>query len=480
MKRLIASFILAFLPIVTFSQSLVSVSPNNGNAGETLNVTITGNNTHFDQGSGTTVDFGFNQGSSTMVVNSINATSSTSLIANITIPSNTYTGSYNVYIYNNVDGYIAYNGFQVNGITPPTLVSVSPNSGNAGETLDVTITGNNTHFDQGSGTLVDFGFNQASGTIIVNSINVTSSTSLIANISIPQNANIGIYDVSIFNNVDGVLTLSNVFQVVDYLNLSGYIISNNTSQDGICDGSATSIISGGTAPYTYLYSNGSINNTVSNLCQGYYSVTVTDAVGDTLSIPFVIASPNTVFTNSTYSDSTIVDSVYTAAISNCVINYSAIDSVYISNYSILPNDFINVTWNVVSGNSTATITEVYEIDSISGVYTLVLQLYCPNKSIGQFLKAYDQIYVDKSLSGIGKIEDDIISIYPNPFENNLTISLENDQATEVVLTDITGKVILNQKFNESLIVLDLGDLSSGQYFVTIKNKTYLTTRKVIK
>jgi hypothetical protein len=199
----------------------------------------------------------------------------------------------------------------------------------------------------------------------------------------------------------------NSFEVHNNLNLSGFVISTNTSQNGACDGNATLVFTGGVAPYTYLYSNGSLNNTATNLCQGYYSVSVTDALGETLSIPFVIASPNTIFSNSTYQDSTIVDSVYNAAVSNCVINYSAIDSVYISNYTNLSNNFISVTWNVVSGTTSETVTVIYSLDASSGVYTLVLQLFCPNKSLNQLLKAYDQIYIDNSFSGLEKIEDNI-------------------------------------------------------------------------
>ena len=460
--------------------TLASVSPNSGNAGQTLNVTITGNNTHFDQGSGTIVDFSFNQGSNTTVVNSISAVSPTSLIANITIPSNTYTGTYDVSVFNSIDGYLSLGGFNVNGITPPTLNSISPNVGNAGQTLDVTITGNNTHFDQGSGTLVDISFNQGTGTILVNSINVSSASSMILNITIPQNASQGMYDVRIFNNIDGLLTSTNAFQVVNNVNLSGFVISNNTSQNGFCDGNATVIISGGVAPYSYMYSNGSINNTASNLCPGYYSVSISDAIGDSYTIPFVIASPSNIFSNTPFQDSTIVDSVFNPAVSNCVINYSAIDSVYISNFNLVSNSFVNVTWNIVYNNTVQIISQIYSVDSSSGVYTLVLQLFCPNKSQAEFLKAYDQIYIDKSLTNVENISNNNILIYPNPFENNLIISLDNDQTSEVILTDISGKIILNQKFNQRLIELDLGELSRGQYFVTIKNNSYFINRKIVK
>ncbi|MCD6367234.1 MAG: right-handed parallel beta-helix repeat-containing protein, partial [Bacteroidales bacterium] len=60
------------------------------------------------------------------------------------------------------------------------------------------------------------------------------------------------------------------------------IISVTTTDEtcsGSCDGSATVITSGGTPPYSYLWSSGQNTVTISNLCAGAYLVTVTDANG---------------------------------------------------------------------------------------------------------------------------------------------------------------------------------------------------------
>lgn len=48
---------------------------------------------------------------------------------------------------------------------------------------------------------------------------------------------------------------------------------------GLCDGSAAAVVNGGTAPFTYSWTNNGTTPTISNLCSGYYNVFVTDANG---------------------------------------------------------------------------------------------------------------------------------------------------------------------------------------------------------
>ena len=53
----------------------------------------------------------------------------------------------------------------------------------------------------------------------------------------------------------------------------------NPSCNGHSDGSLSVIAGNGTAPYTYLWSDGSVGNSLSNLNAGMYYVLVTDANG---------------------------------------------------------------------------------------------------------------------------------------------------------------------------------------------------------
>lgn len=57
------------------------------------------------------------------------------------------------------------------------------------------------------------------------------------------------------------------------------LTGTNIGCNETCSGTATLAISGGTAPYTVLWSNNETTNTVQDLCAGTYSVTVSDDLG---------------------------------------------------------------------------------------------------------------------------------------------------------------------------------------------------------
>ena len=60
---------------------------------------------------------------------------------------------------------------------------------------------------------------------------------------------------------------------------------------GACDGSIQLNITGGTPPYEAIWSTGSINDQINDLCQGTYLVNITDANGCTVNYSYEIAQP---------------------------------------------------------------------------------------------------------------------------------------------------------------------------------------------
>jgi hypothetical protein len=84
--------------------------------------------------------------------------------------------------------------------------------------------------------------------------------------------------------------------LIDYLSCSSpftYTVST-TPASCTCDGTATVNVSSGNPPYTYLWSNNATTQTVTNLCPGTYTVTVTDAA----SCNFGVTQTFTITTNS--------------------------------------------------------------------------------------------------------------------------------------------------------------------------------------
>lgn len=73
-------------------------------------------------------------------------------------------------------------------------------------------------------------------------------------------------------------------------------VANGTdvSCNGLCDGSATAVVSGGTAPFTYLWDDpaGQTTATATGLCAGSYTVTVTDANNCDFIAPVTISEPD--------------------------------------------------------------------------------------------------------------------------------------------------------------------------------------------
>lgn len=74
--------------------------------------------------------------------------------------------------------------------------------------------------------------------------------------------------------------------------LSASVSQTNVTCFGLCDGSATVTPSGGTAPYSYVWSNGATTATATLLCAGTYTCTVTDGTSATTIVNVTITEPS--------------------------------------------------------------------------------------------------------------------------------------------------------------------------------------------
>lgn len=88
-----------------------------------------------------------------------------------------------------------------------------------------------------------------------------------------------------------VVTISEPDSLNAFVTSSSTIAGYAVSENGSCDGWIEVVPEGGTADYTYLWSNGSTGNYTSGLCAGAYGVVITDANGCTISRTVSLTEP---------------------------------------------------------------------------------------------------------------------------------------------------------------------------------------------
>ncbi len=204
---------------------IITVFPDSALVGQSLTVSLTGLNTSFSQGLGTSSVW-FSQGSETINAASFTVIDDVSIDALFNIPINA-TWYWDVNVLDDIDSLITKNyGFY---ILPPYLFSVVPNTGTRNQLLTVSITGQSTNFSQGSGTYSVF-FDQGSPIINALSFNVVNDTSLLATFLLPGTAPYGYYNVVVIDDVDGWISINNGFNIQQLPNIvSGTIFDDSNS-----------------------------------------------------------------------------------------------------------------------------------------------------------------------------------------------------------------------------------------------------------
>lgn len=103
---------------------------------------------------------------------------------------------------------------------------------------------------------------------------------------------------------DNIYTFSMAITGINPMNLG--INTTDATCFGVCDGSATTNVTGGAgAPYTFAWSNGSTSiGSVTGLCAGTYTLTVTDQAGNEEVQNFTVSEPTFITPNAVTTDPT--------------------------------------------------------------------------------------------------------------------------------------------------------------------------------
>ena len=169
---------------------------------------------------------------------------------------------------------------------------------------------------------------------------------------------------------------------------TGTLATTNQTAPALCDGSMTVTPIGGSAPYTYMWSNGATTQTISQLCSGSYCCYLTASNGcmvtlcDSITVPSPQPTGDTLIINSGSNCNNPIGTL-TVSFEDCNLDFNAVDTAYISSITLPANpmDSTLCVWSVVDTNGNSYFYTVYYNTINQGCYNLQFVLYCYQKNM---------------------------------------------------------------------------------------------------
>ncbi|MFO7370712.1 MAG: T9SS type A sorting domain-containing protein [Bacteroidales bacterium] len=240
--------------------SLSQVSPLDAEQGETITMTLQGNNTNFIS-SGANNEVWLIGADEGIAATGVNAEDSETLTAEFSFTYGHPSGIYSVNLRNSYDGTITFEDpFTLNmGPLQPAITDVLPDTLIQGASLDVEVTAENLDFTQGTNVVHllkdDF-------SISMNSAVAINPNKLIVNFSLPVDCPLGAYKLSIWNTAFDITLIANQTLI---------------KEDAVYLKSATAIDGRSVRPDVLFFPNPAGNNL--NLKQRFDRVQLVDATG---------------------------------------------------------------------------------------------------------------------------------------------------------------------------------------------------------
>lgn len=255
------------------------------------------------------------------------------------------------------------------------------------------------------------------------------------------------------------------------------------SSNGACDGSAvvTSMFVTGTS-LTYTNSDGQSNNSgvFSGLCEGIYSVTITNDQNDECTTTYLISSPAN-SSNGVTPNTTVLDSMTTALLEYCDIDLTTVDTMYVSSTTQYGQDSIEVVWVIFHAGDSSLLTEVYALpnNAATGNYQVSISIYCPGRTDNNHWFANDVVFV--GTASVDEIQHDGIQIFQHIGSSDVMLVFDTPSPFEVTVIDMVGKVVYTSKNEASKShKISLEHVSQGQYALVVSQDQTRVTKLVIR
>ena len=83
--------------------------------------------------------------------------------------------------------------------------------------------------------------------------------------------------------------------------------------------------------------------------------------------------------------------------------------------------------------------------------------------------------------GVEELENDGVNVYPNPSEGLFNVEMKNFTGEDhtVIVTDISGRVVMNKQVSAGTFQLDLSSAAAGSYTMTIQSSISKMVKRIV-
>jgi len=252
------------------------------------------------------------------------------------------------------------------------------------------------------------------------------------------------------------------------------------------DGSIVTTVTGGTAPYTFLWSTANTLQNLYNLIPGFnYCVNVVDMNGCQMNVcdSMTVSGANT-------GDTLVVNNAncgpaaagnFVQQYEDCNFDFNACTSASMTSSNMIGVDTLQTVWTFVDSNNVTigTYTIFYYIPNGigNGCVNLQFVLYCPIKSSNvKTIVVNDAV----QLSGLIEVVKNPFSVI-NPMGSELNVQFDEVTSGTMKLFNMTGQEVKSQTL-ESVQQASIAttNLPAGTYFFQLEVGSTVYTQKVIK
>ena len=175
----------------------------------------------------------------------------------------------------------------------------------------------------------------------------------------------------------------------------------------------------------------------------------------------------------------------------CIGEFTLISqpAIFVPSTSISP-EFCSLTWSASPGvtiSNTSIPNPSFTISTV-GTFSVYLNVNFPEGGVSSVMKTITTTTCTNVSINDYKNKIGSVGLYPNPTADNTTLIIDNYnvESLNVLVYDITGKLVMSPIQNQSLLVgknkftINTSDLNNGIYFVTlITNKGKETVKLIV-